>query len=144
MLKSCQYCGRVHPMGYGCPKRPKRRKHGRRVAEQIRNTYAWQQKRAAIKQRDHYLCRYGLAHGSIVYEGLEVHHIIPLEERPDLALEDGNLITLSAEVHERAERGEISRGELLELVGTPRGWAAPFGEAPPHHTAPTEHTKCQK
>lgn len=126
MKRSCQYCGRVHPVGYECPKKPKRKKQGKREAEQTRNSYAWQKKRREIKERDHYLCVYSLSQGRIVYEDLEVHHIIPLEERPDLALEDSNLITLSAEVHEQAERGEISREELLELVRHP----PPGGRAP--------------
>lgn len=125
MRKSCKYCGRIHPSGYECPKRPQRRKQGKRQAEQFRSTYAWQKKRGEIKQRDHYLCVYNLAHGRLVYEGLEVHHIIPIEERPDLALEDNNLITLSQAAHELAERGEITRGELAELVRYPPGEGTP-------------------
>ena len=117
--RSCQYCGRFHSVGYECPMRPKRKKQGKREAEQTRSSYAWQKKREAIKKRDHYLCVYSLSQGRIVYGELEVHHITPLEERPDLAFEDGNLITLCKEVHERAERGEISREELLELVRHP-------------------------
>ena len=141
--RSCQYCGRVHPVGYACPKRPKRRKQGAREAERFRNTYAWRKKREAIRARDHYLCVYSLAHGQIVYEDLEVHHIIPLEERPDLGLEDSNLITLSSAVHEKAESGEIDRAELLELVKhPPRGSEVKNGEGsdttrPLHiHTSP--------
>lgn len=68
---------------------------------------------------------YSLSQGRIVYEDLEVHHIIPLEERPDLAFEDNNLITLCQEAHEKAERGEISREELLELVRHPPGGVGP-------------------
>lgn len=125
MLKSCQYCGRIHPVGYECPARPKRKKRGKREAEKVRSTYAWQKKRKAVKERDHYLCVYSLAHGRIVYEDLEVHHIIPLEERPDLAYDDSNLITLNQAVHELAERGEISREELLGLVRYPPGVGHP-------------------
>ena len=124
MKKSCCYCGRIHPTGYACPAKPKRRKERHREADKLRSTYAWQCKREAVKERDHYLCQYSLARGKLVYEGLEVHHIIPLEERPDLAYEDGNLITLCEAVHERAERGEISRAELLALVKHP-----PWGPA---------------
>lgn len=121
MLRSCHYCGRLHQIGYVCPKKPPRKKQGKRKAEQIRSTYAWQKKREDIKERDHHLCVYSLAHGRIVYEDLEVHHIIPLEERPDLAFEDSNLITLSEEVHELAECGEIDREELMELIRHPPG-----------------------
>ena len=41
-----------------------------------------------------------------------------LTDRPDLLLEDGNLICLCVRHHERAESGEISRKELYELVKT--------------------------
>ncbi len=128
MRKSCQYCGRVHPLGYECTQRPERKKLGIKKAEQIRSSYAWQKKRMSIKERDHYLCVYSLAHGKIVCTGLEVHHIIPLEERPDLGLEDGNLITLCAEVHEEAEHGDIRREELMELVRHPPGGMGPHSE----------------
>lgn len=119
LRRSCKYCGRVHPVGYVCPQRPQRRKQGERQAEHIRSSYAWQRKRNEIKERDHYLCLYSLGQGRIVYEDLEVHHIIPLEKRIDLAFEDSNLITLCREVHEQAERGEIGREALLELVRHP-------------------------
>lgn len=136
MLKSCSYCGRVHPSGYPCPHRPKRRKQGRREAESFRSTYAWRKKRAEIRERDHHLCVYSFAHGRLIHEGLEVHHIVPLEERPDLGLEDSNLVTLCGEVHERAERGEISRAELLALVRHPPGgpeWST--GKVPTPHAS---------
>ena len=119
MQKSCQYCGRLHPVGYECPKRPKRKKLGRRQAERFRNTYAWRKTRERVKDRDGHLCRYCLAHGVITSEGLEVHHIEPLEERPDLGLVDEYLVTLCGGDHERAERGQIGKEELLALASTP-------------------------
>ena len=121
MLKSCRYCGRIHPAGYVCPRRPQRRKRGGREAERIRSTYQWQRKREEVKERDRHLCVYCLAHGRLNYERLEAHHIIPLEERPDLAYEDDNLITLCGKDHESAEAGEIPREELQELVRHPPG-----------------------
>lgn len=36
-----------------------------------------------------------------------MHHILGILERPDLALEDGNLITLCAWNHSLADKGEI-------------------------------------
>jgi len=51
-----------------------------------------------------------------VYTNLEVHHIIPIEEDWDKRLDDDNLITLSEEYHEKAERGEIPRETLIEIA----------------------------
>ena len=118
-LRSCPYCGRVHPVDFRCNKAPVKKKRGDREAEQIRSTYRWQKKRNDVKERDHYLCVYCLAQGKINYEDLEVHHIEPLEERPDLAYEDDNLITLCGQDHEDAEAGKIGRDELKELVKHP-------------------------
>ena len=99
--------------------RPKRKKLGQREAERFRNTYAWRKKRGEVKERDGHLCRYCLAHGALTYDALEVHHIERLEIRPDLGLEDAYLITLCERDHERAERGEITKEELLALASTP-------------------------
>lgn len=142
MLKSCSYCGRIHPRGYECPKKPPRRaKLKGRTADRLRSSYAWQRKREHVKERDHYLCRYCLAHGAFVYKDLEVHHIIPIEERPELALVDSNAITLCETDHERAERGEIGRKELLELAKSPPILPEGNFETPPHRRPPTEREK---
>lgn len=125
MLRSCQYCGRIHFKGYACPKKPRSKKRGSGEAERIRSTYAWQRARERVKERDHYLCVCCLARGRVNHVALEVHHIAPLEERPDLAYEDGNLITLCGRDHEDAEAGVITRGELLELVEHPPGGCLP-------------------
>ena len=118
-LKTCIYCGKIHPSGYKCEKKPKRKKTGGREAEWIRNTYRWQKTREKIKDRDYYLCAYCLAHGKITYSELEVHHIVPIEERPDLAYEEDNLITLCEKDHEAAEKGKISRQELMDILKHP-------------------------
>ena len=119
MLKSCQYCGRIHPVGYLCPARPKRKKTAVREADVFRSGYSWQKKRDKIKKRDHYFCRICLSQGEMTYSDLEVHHIQSLEERPELALEDDNLITLCGYHHERAEHDGIPKGELERLARTP-------------------------
>lgn len=50
---------------------------------------------------------------------LSVHHIEPLEQRPDLRDEDRNLITLCAACHESAEAGAIDRVVLHSLAISP-------------------------
>ena len=99
--------------------KPKRKKQGDRAAEQFRSSYAWQKQRELIKERDHYLCKACLRENVFTYDGLEVHHIVPLEEAPELGFEEDNLITLCEKHHELAERGGISREDLQELAHTP-------------------------
>ena len=52
----------------------------------------------------------------LTYDGLSVHHIVPVVEDPQLAMEDSNLISLCGFHHELAESGYIPRADLQELV----------------------------
>ena len=115
MLKSCQYCGRIHDSKYDCGKKPKRR-YGRVREESGRYTHAWNVKSEEIKSRSNYLCSVCLDEGKFTYEDLETHHIAKLRERPELLLEDSNLICLCRRHHEEAERGVISQERLWDLA----------------------------
>lgn len=118
MLKSCQYCGRIHEKGYDCGKRPVYTKD--RTEEKFRSSRAWQRKREKIRQRDLNLCRLALYYENrIVCDDLSVHHIEPLAEVWESRLEDGNLITLSRAWHEEAEAGNVPRELLHTLAGIP-------------------------
>ena len=127
MLRSCPYCGMIHPKGYSCPRRPKRqRQHNKRFAA-FRSSWAWQQKRQKILERDFHLCRICNAGGYGVFlpasdTELQVHHIEPLEEREDLRLEEDNLITLCTQHHSMADNGKIPRALLHSLTETPPRW----------------------
>lgn len=58
----------------------------------------WLRKRGTILRRDGYMCREAQRYG--VCEPAEmVHHIYPLEEYPELAYVDWNLISLSNARH---------------------------------------------
>ena len=120
MKKSCKYCGRTHKTTEICTQRPARRYSASDIskARKFRNTSAWQKKREEIRERDHYLCRYCADIGRIVYTGVEVHHIEPIESYYDLRLEDDNLICLCEryQCHKKAERGEIEKKILRELA----------------------------
>lgn len=130
MLKSCSYCGKIHPYGTVCPNKPKqKKKRGRKKtdgfeAEYIRFTSSssWQKTRDKIKQRDLYLCRVcmeeGRADGCREYDAqlLEVHHIIPVKEDWDKRFHEDNLITLCRVHHEAAESGRISRDRLQGYI----------------------------
>ncbi|QHI73790.1 HNH endonuclease [Aminipila terrae] len=117
MKKSCVYCGRIHDTKFDCGKKPKRFKKAN-DKNKFRWSRKWREKALQIKERDKYLCQLALRENPprYVYTNLEAHHIIPIEEDWDLRLDDDNLITLSEEYHEKAERGEIPRELLLKIA----------------------------
>lgn len=127
-LKACPYCGRIHERGYRCPRKPVH-KTERTEAERGRYTKAWRDKAKEIKERSRYLCAACLADGVYTYDTLEVHHIVPLRERPDLLLDDDNLICLCRRHHEMAESGGIPQQDLYKMVekrDSPRGEGSDF------------------
>lgn len=115
MLKSCPYCGRIHDNSFDCGKKPKRisRRH---ESEEGRYTRAWRKKAALVKAECHYLCEYCLSKGRYTYEGLSVHHIVKLRERPDLLLDDNNLVCLCGRCHALADDGGIPAEDLRKLA----------------------------
>lgn len=79
------------------------------------HTAAWQKKRLQILGRDHYECQAcrkrieeaneaGItlsAHDREIRRAVHVHHIAELRDRPELGLDDDNLISLCHECHDR-------------------------------------------
>lgn len=109
------------------PRNLNRRSTGTVRRPPFRKTYAWQKKRERIVRRDFHLCR-ACNEGSYKVFGvpgldqeLQVHHIEPLEERFDLRLDDGNLVTLCSMHHRMAEDGDIPRDYLHDLAVTSPG-----------------------
>lgn len=135
MLKSCKYCGLIHPSGFICPKKPAPAKHRNPVTDRFRRSYIWQKKQKTIVQRDFYLCRicndahYGVFTLPWQRTLLQVHHIEPLEESFERRLEDSNLLTCCTRHHELAEAGAIPRDYLHGLAETSPRWGADFLEA---------------
>lgn len=74
---------------------------------------AWKRVRLAALQRDRWMCRDCMARFEAGYgfkpnRATMVHHVIPLEERPDLGLDLDNLVSLCDECHNRRhpEKGQ--------------------------------------
>ena len=121
MLKSCRYCGRIHSSGATCEARAAdvKRRQGLKKdteAQRVHSSRHWKSLSLLVRERDGFVCRACWENGIIKNEGLEVHHIAPINEAPEKALEESNCITLCRDCHELAERGEISRQELAALV----------------------------
>lgn len=122
MLKSCPYCGIV-PIDHKCPYKQRKYYHSKDRRD-FRNTTEWIYKSREIRKRDRYLCKACEAElkGTVnkyTYNGLEVHHIIPLAEDMTKALDNDNLITLCSFHHKLAENGDISRSTLRKLISPP-------------------------
>lgn len=70
------------------------------------HTAAWKRLRAVALSRDNGMCqdcmeRFRMGYGIKPNRATMVHHIIPVEERPDLALDLNNLRSLCSECHNR-------------------------------------------
>lgn len=72
----------------------------------------WKKKREKILKRDGYLCRESKRYGKRV-EATTVHHIYPVEEYPEYAWCDWNLISLSQPMHNAMH--DRSTGALTAL-----------------------------
>ena len=128
MTVSCRYCGRVHPAGVTCPRKPKgcRSKGEPTQADRFRWHKAWKTTRDAIIDRDFHMCRicFEGTRGTFPPGPLQVHHIVPLAEDYSLRMEESNLITLCPRHHRDAEDGTISREELRALAEHPPRWSS--------------------
>lgn len=63
------------------------------------SSYGWKNKRPNILKRDGYQCKQCSRYGKVT-EANTIHHIQPLEVRPDLKLNSHNLISLCQPCHE--------------------------------------------
>ena len=72
----------------------------------------WKRKRAYILRRDNYQCQEAKRYGKY-REATAVHHIYFLEDCPELAYMDWNLISLSEEYHNRMH--DRTTGQVTEV-----------------------------
>ena len=119
-LVTCKYCG-ITQRGHNCPHKKSRVKSLDSESVRFRNTKAWARKSVEIKQRDRYLCAVCLANlyntmAMLNYKAVEVHHIVPIKEDYNKRLDNSNLITLCSFHHKMADKGEIPRKVLIDLV----------------------------
>lgn len=121
MLRSCQYCGRIHEKNYDCGKKPVRKKFHHTKMDRFRSTEAWKQKSLEIRERDNHLCQICIrnmysALKRYYYDDLSVHHAIPISEDWEKRLDDDNLLTVCSMHHEMAEKGVIPYAEIRAII----------------------------
>lgn len=120
MLRSCQYCGRIHDSKYICQDKPQRKKQPTE-ADRFRWTSLWQRKREEIKERDLYLCQicirelYNTINKYNTNE-LEVHHNIKLNEDYNKRLDNNNLLTVCNYHHKLCDKEEIPRDTVQQII----------------------------
>ena len=119
MLKACSRCGRSHKAGE-CTVKPAYKAgnydRSQNDAYQFRQRAKWRKKSKQIREDAQYLCEVCRDKKKLVYEGLSVHHITPLNEDISVGYEDTNLICLCPTCHELAEAGMIDREYLRKLA----------------------------
>lgn len=113
MLRACPVCGRIHNVSHECKTKRMPRTS---AADRFRNTKEWHDARDAARERDTNMCVVCRSEGLINVDDLSVHHIVPLEEDYELRAELDNLATVCGEHHRKAERGDISRDFLRDLI----------------------------
>lgn len=85
---------------------------GEGVSMNFYKTAKWKAKRERILRRDEYLCQECKRYGKTT-PATTVHHIYPLEQRPELELVSDNLISLCNQCHDKMH--DRNNNELTSL-----------------------------
>ena len=113
MFKACSRCGKIHDVNYDCHHGDI---HKNEQQRKLRSKYIWTKKSREVRDKANYLCEVCRDQGKIVYDSVEVHHILPLRGHQDLFLENENLICLCQEHHKQAEKGNLDVEYLQALA----------------------------
>ncbi len=90
-------------------------------AKQFYNSAEWLHKRDAILERDNYECQKCKGKGR--YTKAEcVHHIKHLKGRPDLALDDANLISLCGACHNEEHPEKLRKNSYTKKFANEERW----------------------
>lgn len=89
----------------------------------------WEAKRKHIMRRDSYQCQISKRYGRLIPAEL-VHHVFPLDEFPEYAFADWNLLSISVKVHNRLhdrQTNELTEEgrQLLERIARKNGIEVP-------------------
>lgn len=112
---ACSKCGKIHPKGYVCHVGKKHYKYSYKESK-LRSKSAWTEKSKQIREDANYLCEVCKDKGIYNYRNIEVHHIEKLKDKPELWLNDDNLICLCKSCHRLADAGMIEKEYLKKLA----------------------------
>lgn len=120
MYKTCTVCGGIHlfesnrcrkntdKLGFGSNPRTD-------VGHRLRHNFKMTKLAELFREDSKNLCALCLLDGVVSNSRVEMHHIEPIKERPDLAYDCDNLICLCTWHHVLAEKGIYSRDYLREI-----------------------------
>lgn len=112
---ACGRCGKIHPKGYVCHVEKKKYKYSYKESR-MRSKSAWTEKSKQIREDANYLCEVCKDKGIYNYRNVSVHHIEKLKDKPELWLDDDNLICLCKDCHRLADVGMIDKEYLKKLA----------------------------
>ena len=134
MLRSCQYCGRIHDTRDICAQRIAARRHryaaydpeARTDEQRFRSSQVWRLKSIEIRQRDNYCCQACARNLTgtrrrLEYDNVSVHHAVPLQVDYSRRLDNDNLISLCSLHHEQAECGAIDLQTIKRIIAEQEG-----------------------
>ena len=106
LTRICSLCGREVEQGKTCECLKQRTKeydceHRNKASKAFYHSQSWRLLQEAVKARAHYADEYIMHYEHRLIEGRIAHHIIPVDERPDLALNPRNIIYVSDRTHKR-------------------------------------------
>ena len=121
LKKICNKCGRMIEQGKQCECQKSRHKQYNQTrrnqpANKFYHSISWERVRQAVESRANGLDEYALMYEKRITAGSIAHHIIEIEERPDLKLRMENIIYVSRETHNRIHAAYKRGGkEKLEM-----------------------------
>lgn len=114
MYKACSRCGKIHDSRFTCtankPIKPTTDESN------LRSKNQWTLKSLSIRGKANWLCEVCRDKGIYTFDGLEVHHIVKLREKPEKLLDDYNLVCLCMKHHKEADENKIDQDYLLRLA----------------------------
>lgn len=106
LMRECPVCGKVHRQGEGCTHAGARQReydmnHRNEESVSFYHSNQWKHMQAIVKMACHGLDMYAFYAEHRLVKGRIAHHIIPISQEPDRALDMGNLIYVSDSSHKK-------------------------------------------
>ena len=124
LQKICEHCGKIISQGTTCPCRANRhRLYDKTQRDKTKSAFykskMWRQVAEYTKARANGLDEYLLAEGRLC-KGNTAHHILTIDESPELKLSLENLIFVSSSthnmIHNEYDKGKESRLKMQEKL----------------------------